>query len=248
MHSVRRKALLLLVCIASLRVMAAQDSLSPLLHYFENERNRTVKEKTLLTITSSHPEAGPGLLEIAQRNNDGETRWLAIRGLGYLKYRPAIPFLKQQLSSKAEYVRSNSARALGEMRDIAAAPDLMRLFSKESDDGVLQQTALALQMIGAKEAIPMLESRAGYGSSQTRTWILGSIEVLGTKAELPFFARLLDDPNPAVDGLAANAVERLSGQDFGVPKCSHGPCPSRESEEIQKAKDWWAEQIKTDHR
>jgi HEAT repeat protein len=89
------------------------------------------------------------LLKIASTTEDTDTTWLAIRGIGRLRFKDAAPFLKQSLSSRSNYVRANAACALGEIHDVSATPDLMRTLKNEQDSGVIEQTALALQMLGA---------------------------------------------------------------------------------------------------
>src|SRR3989442_5036207 len=97
-----RAWMLLLFSIAWLCPISAQD-LPTLLSDFVSSTDRTSRESILLEITERHPDAGPALLKIARETQDTETRWLAIRGIGWLKYKEAAPFLRESLHSRSNY-------------------------------------------------------------------------------------------------------------------------------------------------
>lgn len=235
---VQNAAIFLAMVICSCAILA-QDDLSGLLLRFSTEIDLVSKEAILRRITTTHPDSGPALLKMARETKDTDTRWLAIRGLGELKFAGAAPFLKQSLVSNAHYVRANAARALGEMHDSSAVPDLIRAINKEEDGGVIEQSALALQMLGAREAVPVLEAKVQNRSVQTLVWLLGAVEVLGSKAEVPFFARFLSDGEQVVAETAAHAIERLTGKDFGFPKCNTDLCSADSSLGLENAQQWW---------
>ncbi len=200
-------------CVESLAV-----DISTLLSKFKSERNIAAKEATLSKVIRTGSGAGQQLFELASTTEDPDTRWLAIRGLGQLRYKQSAPFLLRCLSDKNIYVRSNSARALGELGEHSAVPALIELFKGEPDGGVIEQTALAFEMLKATDAIPALKKRINYPSGQTRGWILGAISVLGSRADVPFFAAYLYDKDASVGGTAARAIEQFTGQNFGLPK------------------------------
>jgi HEAT repeat protein len=168
------------------------QDLASLLSDFVSLGDRTQRELILLKISEHYPEAGPPLLKIAAETKDTETKWLAIRGIGYLKYKEAAPFLKESLHSSSNYVRANSARALGEIHDSPAIPELIQVLASDEDSGVLEQTCLALQMLDAKAAIPELKLRSNNPSPQTRLGMIGAIESLGSR-DVPLFASFLYD-------------------------------------------------------
>jgi HEAT repeat protein len=129
---------------------------------------------------------------------------------------------------------------LGELGDASAGEDLARALSSEHDNGVIEQAALALQMLRAKQAIPVLESKANNESPQTRIWILGALEALGAQREVPFIAGFLSDPNTFVAAFATASLERLTKQDFDLPKCGPGLCAGDFTASVQKAQKWWS--------
>jgi HEAT repeat protein len=234
-YPTRVASLFLASCLVAVHQVAAQD-LSTMLMRFQAEQDRAAKEAILENITG-YPDAGSALLKVASTTEDTDTIWLAIRGIGRLRFKDAAPFLKQSLSSRSNYVRANAARALGEIHDVSATPDLVRTLKSEQDSGVIEQTALALRMLGAHEAVPLLKTKAANPSPQTRVWILGAIETLDSKSDVPFFATFLSDENEIVASYAARALERFTGQDFGFAKCGPGPCSVEEG--VKNARRWW---------
>jgi hypothetical protein len=236
--SLNIKAIVLILCSVALQCPINAQDLPTLLSEFVSDSDRTSKELLLSDITEHHPEAGPSLLKIALETEDTETKWLAIRGIGWLKYKEASRFLKQSLHSSSNYVRANSAMALGEVHDISAVDDLIHTLAVDEDSGVLEQTSSALVMLDAKKAIPTLKARSDNPSPQTRLWMIGAIEALGSKDE-SFFATFLFDTHEVVAGYAAHAIERITKQDFGFPHCGEhgGPCSNGKG--VENAKRWW---------
>ncbi len=224
-----------LVCIGT---AVAQD-LQALLSRFQSEQDHATKEMILDSITRNYPDSGSALLGIARQTNDTDTRWLAIRGIGSLRFHDATPFLKQSLNSESSYVRANAARALGEIHELSAVPALICLLKVEHDNGVIEQTTLALQMLDAKAAVPVLKNRVMNPSAQTRLWILGAIEVLDSKKDVPFFAAFLSDKEEIVAAFAARVIERFTGQDFGFPRCGPEGGPCSYGDGVKNARVWW---------
>jgi HEAT repeats len=225
----------LLLIITALSATPSYCQSDDLLTKFIAETEQGRKEQ-LLNELVRQPDAGPTLLHVAMRANDVLTRWMSIRGIGIVKYRKAVTFLIDSLTYQHPYVRANAARALGEIKDRSASRSLIRLLGHEKDGGVIEQTTLALRMLGAKEAVPSLKKVAPHPSTQTRCWVLQAIGTLGGKKDVPFLAKYLYDANETVDMCAAQAVEEITGQDFGFPKQS-GPMSPQQG--IERARRWW---------
>jgi HEAT repeat protein len=197
------------------------------------------KERILSLIIQRGYPAGQQLLGLAKTTNDNDTRWLAIRGLGMLKFEDAAPFLIESLKSHEHYVRANAARALGELRYSPASSALIRLLAAEQDAGVIEQTSLALRMIRAEDAIPTIKSRMSFNSMQTRCWLLDAIAGLGSKSDVSFIAKYLYSSDTASAGIplcATRALATLTGEDFGLPKASGLFDPQAP---VSKARKWW---------
>ena len=212
------------------------QDLEALLSKFKAETDLARKERLLNEILQ-HSEAGPQLLALTEGTSDVDTKWMSIRGIGSAKYEKAAPFLVRCLTHEHHWVRANAARALGEIRYRPAIPSLILLLRREKDGGVIEQTSLTLQWLQAEEAIPDLKRAASHPSSQTRCWVLQAIGKLGTESDLPFLARRLYDPNP-LNGCdcAAQAIEMITGEDFGFPKRSG---PMNPLPPVEAARKWW---------
>jgi hypothetical protein len=218
--------------------LCSQTGVSPvsqLMTDFDAETDPAKKEQ-LLNQVVRQPGAGPELLRAAVGSNDPMTKWMSIRGLGYVKYEKATPFLINALRDQNAFVRANAARALGELKASCASNDLIRLLKHEDNGGVIEQTSLALGMLGAKEAVPTLKSVASHPSFQTRCWILDAIAILGERGDIPFLAKHLYDSDGIVAMSAARAIEKITGEDFGLPKGSGLMSPL---EGVERARRWW---------
>jgi HEAT repeats len=234
-------ALLLYVSLStSNRFADAQDQeqTTSLVLRFRDSHDVADKERILNLIIQRGFGAGQPLLHLAKTTDDNDTRWLAIRGLGMLRFEEAAPFFIESLKSDEHYVRAN-ARALGELRYSRAGPALIHLLEVEQDAGVIEQTSLALRMIKAEDAIPIIKSRMSFSSTQTRCWLLDALAVLGSKTDVPFIAKYLYSSDTASEGIplcATRALATLTGEDFGLPKASGIFDPQAP---ILKARKWW---------
>jgi HEAT repeat protein len=176
-------------------------------------------------------------MEIVKNTKDPDAKWMAVRILGNLRYKPAVPLLLASLSDPHHYVRSNAARALGDMRVAAAAKPLTRLLEKETNGGVIQQTSLALANLRHAAALPALKAAAKHKDVQTRMWVVQAVGRLGGKRDVAFLARyLLNDPSSSVQMMAALAIEQITGADFGFPK---RPGPASPEAGLEQARAWW---------
>lgn len=182
--------------------------------------------------------AGETAMELVKTTKDQDAKWMAIRILGNLRYQRATPLLLASLSDAHHYVRSNAARALGDMKVAAAAKPLTELLRTETDGGVIQQASLALANLGHADAVPALKGAATHEDVQTRMWVLQAVGRLGGRRDVPFLAGYLDDPSQSVQESAAQAIEQITGADFGFPKRSG---PSSPDEGLRRARAWWAE-------
>jgi hypothetical protein len=226
---------------ASSRFAGAQDqeqTTASLALRFQETHDVAVKERILDLIIQRGYGAGQPLLQLAKTTDDNDTQWLAIRGLGMLRFEDAAPFLIESLKSDEHYVRANAARALGELRYSYAGPALIKLLEAEQDAGVIEQTSLALLMLKAEDAIPIIKSRLSFSSTQTRCWLLDALAGLGSKNDVPFIAKYLnsDTASEGIPLCATRALASLTGEDFGLPKASglfDGQAP------VLKARKWW---------
>ncbi len=218
---------------------AAQEDV---ISWFLKEKDIEQKERALRAITQM-PDSGPKLLEIARSSNNIHTKYLALRGLGEIKFHPAKFFLIKSLSHIHPWIRANAARALGDMEISEAIPILITTLKKEKNSGVIEQTSFALGNLQAREALPELKrttSRLKVSrSSQTLIWVIQSIGRLGSDAEVPFLASYLDYKDSYVCVTAATGIQHITGADLGFPL---GPDElNNPGLAIQKARRWWVQ-------
>jgi hypothetical protein len=221
-----------------------QEQPSTLVLQFEATHDLVEKERVLGRITQGGYAAGQQLLRVATTTADVDTRWLAIRGLGTLKFQDAAPLLIESLQSDEHYVRANAARALGEIRYSPARSALLHLLAVDQDAGVIEQTSLALRMLRAEEALPVLKSRMSFNSTHTRCWLLDAVARLGSRNDVSFVARYLHSSEAALDGTAicaTDALAILTGEDFGLPKASGIFDPQAS---VLNARKWWEQMQK----
>jgi HEAT repeat protein len=217
------------------------QELGQLLSRFESEHQIEAQTQALRDIVRNYPDtAGPGLLEIASRTKDSQTRFLAIRALGYLEFQKAAPLIVSSLRNDNTEVRKASAIALCHIKDTSSIPPLIELLKDEHDNEVVRWTAVALAFQRATSALPALKSRANDGPTETRMSVISSIGILGSRDEVPYLVTFLDDRDGFVALAAIKEIEHLSGENFD---CGKNPCTYEET--IHKVKDWWQAQRST---
>jgi hypothetical protein len=78
------------------------SGLETLLVSLASEHDIGKKEAVLTQITRRFGEvAGPGLIDVATRAEDADTRWMAIRGIGYAKFALRGPWAKFTLTPQS---------------------------------------------------------------------------------------------------------------------------------------------------
>jgi len=178
-------------------------------------------------------------MEVIRETKEPDTKWRAVRALGCLRYKGAVPLLLECLKDEQHYVRANAARALGDMRVRAASASLIDVLKSEKHGGVIEQTSLALAHLQAREAVPVLKQHATHQSMQTRIWVLDAIGRLGSQADVPLLVEHLNASDLLEQVHAAESIENLANVDFKLPK-REGPYPTEAGKAaIQRAKDWW---------
>jgi hypothetical protein len=175
-------------------------------------------------------------MEIVEKTKDIDAKWRAVRGIGYLRYKAAVPLLIACLKDDNAYVRANAARALCDMRIKDVEVPLLELIKTETDGGVIEQTSLALRYLNVRQAVPLLKRVADHKSTQTRIWVLQAIGDLGDRTDVPFLGERLSAASLSGQEAAARAIENLAGVDFGFPQRQG---PSNPEPLVQRARAWW---------
>lgn len=192
----------------------------------------------LFTLSACNQQNATGEheMQIVVNSKDDDARWQAVRKLGELKYRPAIPLLIKSLSDPNHYVRANAARALADMNVTEAKDALVALLARETDGGAIQQTTLGVRRFNAIEALPSLRKLAKHEDTQTRVWVLQTIGQFGAQEDVACIASYLESPQITMQSSAAEILGNMTRQDFGVVKSGLSGM-----EHIGKAEAWWAQ-------
>jgi HEAT repeats len=210
------------------------ESIASLLLRFDNEHDYAQKERLLRDITSQFPDSGPALLRLAQSTNNTDTRWMAMRGMATLHYTACAPFLEAPLKDLDAAVRTNAARASGDLRIKSAAAKLLAMFAAEQEPGAVEQASLALRMLDIKAAAPYVREKIPRFTGQTRSWLLQALGSLGSDRDVPLIAGYLDDMGSELQ--ATWALEELAGVSFGPTTVGASSFPPAET---LIARSWW---------
>lgn len=233
------KLFALTVALSWIPTLAQQvQPLPDALRVFDQEHDLAKKEYELLSITQQHPESGPALLALAQKTQFSDTRWMAMRGMRDVQFRGCESFLKQELKSSDALVRSNAARVIGDLGFQSADEDLSAMFKAEHDPGAVEQASLSLRVLNVRTSAPLIRRKITLFTGQTRAWLLQAIGSVGDKRDVPLIAGFLDSPDWASSIIAADALEQLTGVNFGPRQ--YGP-QSLPSPRTLKARAWWAQ-------
>jgi hypothetical protein len=109
-------ALLLFGLLGSAQSAVDPGSLPTLLSQFRAETDRDAKQMILIQIEMNYPHAGPDLLAEAKGPENGDTNWMAIQGIGALRFAGAVPFLEASLRSNSALVRELWAESVIDAR------------------------------------------------------------------------------------------------------------------------------------
>jgi len=239
-----RNTLRVLLCVAvSIPCFAMQSNPAPIaqemaLDHFDHEHNLARKEELLRGITEQFTGCGPDLVRLAEKIDQVDTKWMAIRGMSKLHFAGAADFLQKSLGDKNSAIRANAARALGELRIQRSGEPMILMFKEDYDIGVLDQTSVALVVLHAREAVPLIKDKIRKYPA-ARAWLLGALGGIGDRDDVAFLAQYLWlDSTEA--GSAAAAIQRITGVRFSGPLSPIGGGPqSSPSPAVLKARAWW---------
>jgi HEAT repeat protein len=216
-NDIRSRALASLV---NLHVARAFGISAALLNFRERMIFRS--DRDLETIVEPDVPVDPEVIEtLRARIGDSERgiRSIAVRGLGILRARPAVPDLLQVVrEDRDDGLRFEGVRALRKIGDASIAEDLLGMLNINNDDvrHELIETLGSMRYGGARaELTRIVESEKKTDVS--RTLALGALADLADPASVPLFERLKDDRDEplrlyANEGIARTAEAAMKTQ------------------------------------
>jgi hypothetical protein len=185
--------------------------------------------------------AGPPVLELARGTRDARLRATLIYVLGFMKYVEAAPFLEERLSADPDTaVRSAAAYALAYLQRPESAGALSRAVQSDPDAGVVAQAAMAIATSRAPNGLPALRLALSRDlvrrNASTRMWVLQAIGGVGYDSDVCVLALYLYDEDWSVAQRAAESIEEITGEDFGIPDGGGIGSPMTG---VREARVWW---------
>lgn len=154
------------------------------------------------------PEGGPVLLE-ALADKSVNLELAALKSLGRIKYRQALPTVREFLDSPDPRLRRTAALTVGNLNDAAAIPTLLAMAYEDGSPLVRPAAIEALGMLGDKTLIPKLLPLADDTNAYLR-------------AALAYALSALDGATPdvqrALKKLAQDQVEHVA---FAAQRALH---------------------------
>jgi hypothetical protein len=173
-------------------------------------------------LTSIGPEASGAIPVLAEMLGDGDpqTREAAAEALGAFgpAAAEAVPALIEAINDSDEYVQYEVIEALGNIGDSQAVPALIEALH-HSNDYARYVAAGALEKMGpaAAPAIPDLIDGIDDEFAQVGWTAVDALGAIGPEADeaIPVLIKLLEDEDWSPHFPQADALESISGQDFG---------------------------------
>jgi HEAT repeat protein len=186
-----------------------------------NLRERVLlrSDRDLEIVVEPDVPVGPEVIDaLRARIGDSERgiRSIAIRGLGMLRARPAVPDLLQVVrEDRDDGLRFDGVRALRKIGDASIAGELVGLLNINNDDvrHELIATLGAMRYGGAlAELTRIVESEKKTDPS--RALALGALADLADPASVPVFEGLKDDRDEALRLYANEGIARTANPDM----------------------------------
>lgn len=193
MRDVRVDAAFLLAKQTNYQEAAAVPGLLDALHD-DDARLRAAAAKALGEI--GDPSAVPELLQIMNKDPDGNIRWTASGALSKMGA-SAVPGLTVALSDDDWKVRRSAAEALSGMREPAAVPSLIEAMT-DRNDVVRQAVANALESMGII-AVPLLTEALYSRDAGVAQTAADMLQRIGTPEALVAYQRWASKPTARLD-------------------------------------------------
>ncbi|HMF98566.1 MAG TPA: HEAT repeat domain-containing protein [Vicinamibacterales bacterium] len=186
-----------------------------------NLRERVIfgADRDLEIVVEPDVTVDPEVIEtLRARIGDSERgiRSIAIRGLGTLRARPAVPDLLQVVrEDRDDGLRFEGVRSLRKIGDAAIAGDLLALLNINNDDVRNESIATigSMRYGGALAELTRIVESATK-TDMSRVLALGALADLGDPASAPLFERLKNDRDEALRLYANEGIARTANPDM----------------------------------
>ena len=177
------------------------------------------------------PEGGPVLVE-ALADKSINLKLAALKSLGRIKYRPALPAVREFLTSPDPRLRRTAALTVGNLRDTTAIPTLLAMAYDDSSPLVRPAAIEALGILGDKALIPQLLPLVDDTNAYLRAALAHTLSSLdGTTPEVQVALKKLARDQVEHVAFAAqralNACDRKNGRRPPEPEACPEPTPKQ---------------------
>lgn len=187
--------------------VAAMDSHNP------EERRQALKSLAQMNHSAAYA-ALVGAVQHPLRDVRVDAAFLLAKQTQYQE-RAAVPGLLDALNDEDARLRAAAAKALGQIRDAAAVPDLLRVMNTDSDGNIRWLASGALSQIG-EAAVPGLAAALQDENWKVRRSAAEALSAMREPTALPALCDAMTDRNDVVRQAVANALENMGA--MAVPR------------------------------
>lgn len=176
-------------------------------------------------------EGGPVLVE-ALADKSVNLELAALKSLGRIKYRKALPTVREFLTSSDPRLRRTAALTVGNLGDATTIPTLLEIAYNDSSPLVRPAAIEALGILGDKSLIPQLLPLVDDSNAYLRAALAHTLSTLdGTTPEVQRALKKLSQDQVEHVAFAAqralNACERKNGRRPVEPDACPDPTPKQ---------------------
>ena len=166
----------------------------------------------LLSEMGTAQTVGANILEVFKQDKDNTNFQMAcIIALGKLKYKPAIPYIKEKLNHIHPVVRTYAISSLGEFKDPTVYPLIKEKISDPAE-GVSIEAMRVSAKCGIKTAIPIIKEKLKHPVASVRREAVLALGELADKTIIPDLESLLDDEDKSVVDAVKKVIEKFEGK------------------------------------
>jgi len=170
-------------------------------------------------------EGGPVLVE-ALADKSVNLELAALKSLGRIKYRKALPAVREFLASPDPRLRRTAALTVGSLNDATAIPTLLAMAHNDSSPLVRPAAIEALGMLGDKALIPQLLPLVDDTNAYLRAALAHTLSALdGTTPEVQLALKKLAQDQVEHVAFAAQRALNACERDNGRRPVESAACP-----------------------